>query len=1349
MVKGAAKEKVAQCIKEKANWGVLKPEHRFDHRSFSVSQTKEDLPNASPKLDALIQKIRELDEKDLKTHGKLFKHFIYSDVKSAYGAKLIASGLSAAGFQHAYELKKTARGMSFGLNKLKGDSNTFATLTSVTFFEKPIGINFRKELLGAFNQRPENIQGKNIRIIILDSGFREGIDLFDIKYVHLFEPIITKSDEKQAIGRATRFCGQRGLNFDPVAGWPLHVFRYETTIPSDIKKYIASYDKEYNTDTFFELFLKFSNIDHKKLTFANELEQVTVQAAVDKYLTQEVHEFKVPLLQGGSSSLTKAEKMQNIVATTYAPYKWQKVKVENLCAAQPPAKATEEEDKVSPSGGAPQALSFTPTQEFVRRYFTPRYPNPGMLLWHSVGTGKLCTAISTLTSTFEPEGYTILYVTRYTLKGEVWKNVFDQTCSLVIQGMLKEGKSIPEAQAAKLRLLSKGWFEPMSYRQLSNLIAGKNKLSEKLTELNGTKDPLYKTVIVIDEAHKLFAADVEGQEKADMDVLRNAFMHSNKVSGKDGVKLLFMTATPYTSEPMDLMRLMNLLRPVDEQLPETFEEFSKTYLDEQGAFTQAGKKKYHNQIAGYISYLNRERDIRSFAYPIVKDIHVPMSRYEYLELLDKYTLLQDKYSNAVRDLKDNKVLAVQDAHEHGKKLEKELQERLKPKYEEHKECLANLSLNVTQLKRDIQASYKNALKECKDTAEATIKAIKEEYKNIIQEVKNKLTEESKKKTKEEKEALKAKATKQIELLKQDLVFDTEQVYNDAAYLDCTSTAEAIYHKALDEMPQPATKQQCDALMQFIKDTEQAAREMNAEMVENYKQRALNDLKIDEEIVARLATEYKALSEEKDTAMAKDVSQLTGLEKCLAPKVKPLSQLILRGDSVLEEAEPETPEEEVPENVKRNIFLINGHGSEVVVKFNRRKVMPADKVLVVFPVCSRPNFMDSACTFIDIMNKPENRKYIENPIKYKRHIENMLKRPLRIYLPGEYVPEMATDLFLTFPKDNKVVLAKSGVFRIYGAKEMNRKIVAEAKEPAFQLGSPLCKPVIGLINRRLDYSARVHNEVYKGNVYPPAAKLDTFAKMQQRSFKLENILQETGPGIYYYIGCRVAHNPPSPEEYMEVLERSEKQQEMPSRKKKIEPVIPFIKGSQPMTDESQASSSRASSSSKRTPTPPSKESQLQNTKAEKQRLVIIQKEIKELFFTLENVATKVIPLREELEAMTQTDKVKYYLNELIILESLEKKKDEATQQLIVKEQNGFKHFQFVSVIRLNNKRYTYNYRSYGYIPANMRVVEEKCSSVTLSKNIISLYKKGRYLDLPKEPTNDKDTFVALCKKAKEI
>lgn len=69
-----------------------------------------------------------------------------------------------------------------------------------------------------------NNHGELIQYAIVSKDYREGIDLFDVKYVHLFEPLPAEGRELQAIGRALRNCGQCGLKFD--AGWRLYVLTY-------------------------------------------------------------------------------------------------------------------------------------------------------------------------------------------------------------------------------------------------------------------------------------------------------------------------------------------------------------------------------------------------------------------------------------------------------------------------------------------------------------------------------------------------------------------------------------------------------------------------------------------------------------------------------------------------------------------------------------------------------------------------------------------------------------------------------------------------------------------------------------------------------------------------------------------------------------------------------------------------------------------------------------------------------------------------------------------------------------------------------------------------------------------
>lgn len=799
------------CLRRVANWTTVKSYHKFDKSAFNPEKVESDLAKFSPKIFQLLQNIKELDEKDMKEHGKVFKHFIFSDVKSqGAGAKVCASSLVASGFNLIYD--DSMKIMSDD-KLLKTKYNNFVLLSSTSVFDKTINAKLKKEILTKFNQRPDNVYGELCRIIIADGGFKEGVDMFDVKYTHILEPQLSKADLRQAIGRTTRLCGQKGLEFHPTKGWPLNVYMYDVKLPAD-------WVERYGEDTLFKLYLKYYNIDLRKLELVNQIEAAAIHGSVDYELNKAVHRFelgsdegydlewlfpskggavddidckkkcgsrptkkvpvgtpvmvavyfsmneKIPNLRSKDakprlffceilkkdteycarirqawkdpnafikkyrkeiamsifsreyiklpqytreqylrlvnyalpglikrkksgpredSPLIKEEdkemeekkeeeneieteefekartirplnklgflEVRNYVRDNYSQFTWPKVKLENLCVPS------------GHKGGESSIVSFTPTQDFVRHFFTPSSPQKGMLLFHSVGTGKTCCAIATATSSFEKEGYTILWVTRSSLKSDIWKNMYDQICSIVIQEKIKNGMKMPGDMASRMRLLSKSWsIRPMSYKQFSNLVSGKNKFYEDLVKKNGKEDPLKKTLLIIDEAHKLYGgADLSSVERPDMNKLNKAIQHSYKVSGDESVKVLMMTGTPITNDPMELVKLVNICKPNNEQIEEDFDEFSKKYLDEYGKFTRKGKWAFLNEIAGYISYLSRERDARQFSQPILQNVLVNMSYPDYdltsekleelQETVDKYKQHKLVIKNDMKDIK--------------------------------------------------------------------------------------------------------------------------------------------------------------------------------------------------------------------------------------------------------------------------------------------------------------------------------------------------------------------------------------------------------------------------------------------------------------------------------------------------------------------------------------------------------------------------------------------------------------------------------------------------------------------------------------------------------------------------
>lgn len=805
----------ADCIRKVANWTVVKNHHKFDKPDFDPVQTKKEIPTMSPKMNALFETIAELDKKDMKQHKKMFKHFVFSELRSqANGAKMIASCFLSHGWTMVYDKKHK---MHEEPELLKNKGRNVALLTGAPVYDKPIGVGTKKSVLSLYNKRPENSYGNLCRVIILSGDFKEGIDLFDVKYVHIIEPQTSKADLRQAVGRATRLCGQSGLEFHPTQGWPLQVFVYDVALPPSLNGELGMPSQT----TLFDLYMKNSGIDLRKIAFSNELETATIHASIDYELNKNIHQFEIGrddpdvgwLFEGGGSlnedwscktlqcndipigtplmlavffsvnsvdklsptlhksvrdllcieiknsaifcdSLKKAyedpigyltknkwpllkamsenrhsilepqeqviflrmcrtiltkyeiesttnnvatspmfsrskdsvkiEKMFKEIAVQTSPlqrsslkkpfnykglkidipsspliewgeeeeqnfqkgingmlpknplfkdirnhvreyfiqYAWPKVVMENMCIPKKqnsPLKKEQDNNKI---------VNFTPTQNFLRNFFTPSCPLKGILAWHSVGTGKTCLAIATASSSFERQGYTILWVTRTSLKSDIWKNMFDSVCNVVLQEKIKNGFKMPVDQNDRMRLLSESWnVRPMSYKQFSNLVEGKNKFYQDLVAKNGREDPLKKTLLIIDEAHKLYGgADLSAQERPNMKKFKAALLNSYKKSGDDSVRLFMMTGTPITNNPMELCQLLNLIKPAEHQLAEEFETFSQKYLDvNTGKFTVKGKWAFLNDIAGSVSYLSRERDARQFSLPVITPLIVPMS----------------------------------------------------------------------------------------------------------------------------------------------------------------------------------------------------------------------------------------------------------------------------------------------------------------------------------------------------------------------------------------------------------------------------------------------------------------------------------------------------------------------------------------------------------------------------------------------------------------------------------------------------------------------------------------------------------------------------------------------------
>jgi hypothetical protein len=873
---------MAECIRQTENWSVYEPYHKLDNASFDAKRLQEELDVVAPKMKKMIDTIDELDSQDLKKYNKLYKHIIFSDLKSAGGAKSIGSALLSNGFKLVYN-------KSLEITKPSGKTDhNFAILCSTKIYNKDVGVRFRRKILDMYNKRPDNIHGEELRFIVLDYGFKEGIDLFDVKYIHIMETPITMADQKQIIGRGTRFCGQKGLHFDKEAGWPLHVYVYKSLMPQSVD------DVDGKQKTMFDIFMEYSNIDLVKEVFAKDLEKKCIQASIDFTLNRTIHTYgmdkesffvelaeevdtkytpevlqaqipkevvevygkklekyglfncntgckgnvllipvelmlivwythtpktyindyilqKFPrgamciamidnkpfckklqevwknpdqyIIQNESRLIARIHKldyehdlvnkqkkemldyiqfvcdksgmspvspskimnygeMQNFIKTYYKKLKWPEVVMENLCI-----------DKKNEANDDLTKILFTPSQKMLQAFCTPSSPYKGLLVWHSTGTGKTCSGVSIATNSFDKEGYTILWVTRSTLRGDIWKNMFKQICSITIQ---EKGEKFDVEDALKhpLKYTSKNWIEPITYKQFSNLLLGKNEYYKEMVKRNGEEDPLRKTFIVIDEAHKLLSHDLKPQEKPDFNVLSKKILDSYDISKKDSVKLLLMTATPYSEDPMQMIQLLNLMRPRNDQFPTNYEEFKRDYLNPSGKIAES--LKFMSKVSGYISYLNRETDVRQFAHPIIKSIPVPISLSNKTDSLKKLEYLQFSSEFATRTI-DANILAKKMSKDRLKQEKDVLKEKCKTvKGKEKEDCLKEIKELDERFKKQVFEEY-----------DYTISANEEKVKKLKKEIQaiNKTLQNYRETDKSQQRIIEEKCLKQVKPVK--------------------------------------------------------------------------------------------------------------------------------------------------------------------------------------------------------------------------------------------------------------------------------------------------------------------------------------------------------------------------------------------------------------------------------------------------------------------------------------------------------------------------------------------------------------------------------------------------------
>ena len=160
----------SKCVREKTNVAIPSPAFKFDKETFVPEELKQAMPIVSPKAYKLFQHIQALDKRDMKESGKLYKHFIFCDIKSRiYGVNFLASCFISEGYKLGYKAVKTplppknsqdeeerysvAHVLKSETELLNTKNNNFFLLSSLDVFDTPIKVITKKKILYNFNKR--------------------------------------------------------------------------------------------------------------------------------------------------------------------------------------------------------------------------------------------------------------------------------------------------------------------------------------------------------------------------------------------------------------------------------------------------------------------------------------------------------------------------------------------------------------------------------------------------------------------------------------------------------------------------------------------------------------------------------------------------------------------------------------------------------------------------------------------------------------------------------------------------------------------------------------------------------------------------------------------------------------------------------------------------------------------------------------------------------------------------------------------------------------------------------------------------------------------------------------------
>ena len=311
-------------------------------------------------------------------------------------------------------------------------------------------------------------------------------------------------------------------------------------------------------------------------------------------------------------------------------------------------------------------FELMPHQLFVKNFLSFQTPYNSLLLYHSLGTGKTCSAIGVaeeMRSYMKQVGVTqkIMIVASPNVQVNFRMQLFNESKLKEVNGLWNLDacvgnqllheinptnlKGLPrERVVSEIRAMINTYYVFMGYGELANYISKVTNISQetgfsmaekKSIELKKIKKNFNNRLIIIDEVHNIRISD-DNKEKRTAELLMTVAKNS------DNMRLLLLSATPMYNSYKEIVWLLNLINANDKRatvsVNDVFDKegnFKEEKKLDDGRIIESGRDILVRKLTGYVSYVRGENPY-TFPLRIFPDLFSP----ENMIIAEKYPKTQ-------------------------------------------------------------------------------------------------------------------------------------------------------------------------------------------------------------------------------------------------------------------------------------------------------------------------------------------------------------------------------------------------------------------------------------------------------------------------------------------------------------------------------------------------------------------------------------------------------------------------------------------------------------------------------------------------------------------------------------